>query len=66
VVVDTDATGKQLLQNGDLRKRVTIVPLNKIQTRTIPDRVQQMARRLVSFFFLFSFLDSHLAGELSK
>jgi structural maintenance of chromosome 2 len=66
VVVDTDATGKQLLQNGDLRKRVTIVPLNKIQTRTIPDRVQQTARRLVSFFFLFSFLDSHLAGELSK
>jgi structural maintenance of chromosome 2 len=51
VVVDTDATGKQLLQNGDLRKRVTIIPLNKIQTRTVPDRAQQVARRLVSSFF---------------
>ncbi|KAK3162761.1 hypothetical protein QOZ80_1BG0093410 [Eleusine coracana subsp. coracana] len=47
VVVDTDATGKQLLQNGDLRRRVTIIPLNKIQTKMIPDRVQQAARRLV-------------------
>ncbi|GJM92159.1 hypothetical protein PR202_ga08594 [Eleusine coracana subsp. coracana] len=47
VVVDTDATGKQLLQNGDLRRRVTIILLNKIQTKMIPDRVQQAARRLV-------------------
>ena len=30
VVVDTGATGTQLLQNGKLRKRVTIIPLNKI------------------------------------
>lgn len=30
VVVDTEATGTQLLQNGKLRKRVTIIPLNKI------------------------------------
>ncbi|CAD6228646.1 unnamed protein product [Miscanthus lutarioriparius] len=47
VVVDTEETGKQLLKNGDLRSRVTIIPLNKIQTYTIPDRVQQAARRLV-------------------
>ncbi|KAB8349829.1 hypothetical protein FH972_023842 [Carpinus fangiana] len=30
VVVDTAETGSQLLQNGKLKKRVTIVPLNKI------------------------------------
>ncbi|PGH17843.1 hypothetical protein AJ80_04666 [Polytolypa hystricis UAMH7299] len=30
VVVDTAETGTSLLQNGKLRKRVTIIPLNKI------------------------------------
>ncbi|KAK4231411.1 putative structural maintenance of chromosomes protein 2 [Podospora fimiseda] len=30
VVVDTQVTGTQLLQGGKLRKRVTIIPLNKI------------------------------------
>ncbi|RSM00965.1 hypothetical protein CEP52_008809 [Fusarium oligoseptatum] len=30
VVVDTEVTGTQLLQRGKLRKRVTIIPLNKI------------------------------------
>ncbi|KAJ6934872.1 hypothetical protein NC651_009764 [Populus alba x Populus x berolinensis] len=47
VVVDTESTGKQLLQNGDLRRRVTIIPLNKIQPHTVPIRVQQAAVRLV-------------------
>ncbi|KAH8680894.1 SMC2-like protein [Xylariales sp. PMI_506] len=30
VVVDSEVTGTQLLQGGKLRKRVTIIPLNKI------------------------------------
>ncbi|KAK4450073.1 SMC2-like protein [Podospora aff. communis PSN243] len=30
VVVDTEVTGTQLLKDGKLRKRVTIIPLNKI------------------------------------
>ncbi|XP_022736183.1 structural maintenance of chromosomes protein 2-1-like isoform X4 [Durio zibethinus] len=47
VVVDSENTGKQLLQNGDLRRRVTIIPLNKIQPNTVPPRVQQAAIRLV-------------------
>ncbi|KAG5228563.1 structural maintenance of chromosomes protein [Salix suchowensis] len=47
VVVDTESTGKQILQNGDLRRRVTIVPLNKIQSHTVHPRVQQAAVRLV-------------------
>ena len=30
VVVDTEVTGKALLSKGQLQKRVTIIPLNKI------------------------------------
>ena len=30
VVVDSTETGTQLLQNGKLRKRITVIPLNKI------------------------------------
>ncbi|XP_057456951.1 structural maintenance of chromosomes protein 2-1-like [Lotus japonicus] len=47
VVVDTESTGKQLLQNGGLKRRVTIIPLNKIQSSVVPSRVQQVAARLV-------------------
>ncbi|CAN6616676.1 structural maintenance of chromosomes protein 2 [Trichomonascus vanleenenianus] len=32
VVVDTDATAAQLLQKGQLRRRVTIIPLNQIKS----------------------------------
>lgn len=32
VVVDTAETGTQLLQNGKLKKRVTIIPLNKVSS----------------------------------
>ncbi|KAM3340612.1 structural maintenance of chromosomes protein 2-1 isoform X1 [Capsicum galapagoense] len=47
IVVDTEDTGKQLLQKGGLRKRVTIIPLNKIQTRPVPPRHQNAAAKLV-------------------
>ena len=30
VVVENEKVGKELLQNGKLKKRVTIIPLNKI------------------------------------
>ncbi|KAK5110403.1 hypothetical protein LTR85_001267 [Meristemomyces frigidus] len=40
VVVDSAETGTQLLQNGKLRRRVTIVPLDKIAASKAPaDRV---------------------------
>lgn len=35
VVVETEQVGKELLQNGRLKKRVTIIPLNKIDRSTI-------------------------------
>eukprot|EP00329_Picozoa_sp_Boothbay-MS584-11_P002206 22131_6 len=38
VVVDSEQTGKLLLKSGKLKRRVTIIPLNKIDTRgVIPD-----------------------------
>lgn len=41
VVVDSSETGTQLLQNGKLRKRVTIIPLNKISAfRASADKIR--------------------------
>jgi structural maintenance of chromosome 2 len=34
LVVDTETTGKALLANGQLKQRVTIIPLNRMQSRT--------------------------------
>lgn len=39
VVVENVDVGKQLLQNGRLKKRVTIIPLNKINARTLSNQV---------------------------
>ena len=39
VVVDTEVTGSQLLDKGKLKKRVTIIPLNKIQVHKAPEKV---------------------------
>ena len=48
VVVDTEQTGKNLLKNGDLRRRYTIIPLNKISARPIDQNVVRRAEKLVS------------------
>ena len=42
VVVDTDRTAKSLLKNGKLKKRVTIIPLNKV-TSNMPSKEVQSA-----------------------
>ncbi|KAF5805595.1 putative transcription factor bZIP family [Helianthus annuus] len=47
VVLDTENTGKLLLQNGDLRRRMTFIPLNKIQSHPVPPYVQKDAANLV-------------------
>ncbi|EPS38793.1 hypothetical protein H072_7458 [Dactylellina haptotyla CBS 200.50] len=45
VVVDSEVTGAQLLERGRLRKRVTIIPLNKIHaSQAAPERVQSAHR----------------------
>ena len=38
VVVDSDATSKALIAKGQLRQRVTIIPLNRVNARTASDR----------------------------
>ena len=46
VVVDSSDTGKQLLENGKLRRRVTIVPLDKIDARRAPADKVKAAQKL--------------------
>ncbi len=47
MVVDTEETGKLLLERSGLKKRVTIIPLNKISTKTVSEAAVSKARRLV-------------------
>jgi structural maintenance of chromosome 2 len=47
VVVDSAETGTQLLQNGKLRKRVTIIPLNKISAFKASAEKVSAAHKLV-------------------
>ncbi|ACO66004.1 condensin complex component [Micromonas commoda] len=46
VVVDTEVTGKALLSKGQLQKRVTIIPLNKIDARTCSNSQCAAAERV--------------------
>lgn len=46
VVVDTEETAKALLSRGQLRQRVTIIPLNKIDSRVCPDGAVRAAQQL--------------------
>ena len=45
--METEVVGKKLLQNGQLARRVTIIPLNKINGRSIDDRTANYAANLV-------------------
>ncbi|CAB1439928.1 unnamed protein product [Pleuronectes platessa] len=47
IVVDTEVTGKKLLEKGELQRRYTIIPLNKISAKTLQDRVVSSAKNLV-------------------
>src|ERR1700722_14325515 len=40
VVVEDELAGKELLQNGKLKKRVTIIPLNKINAFKMSTQVR--------------------------
>ncbi|KAL3152148.1 hypothetical protein ABBQ32_001245 [Trebouxia sp. C0010 RCD-2024] len=46
VVVDSDATAKALLSNGQLRNRVTIIPLNKVKPHVAAASVTAAAKRV--------------------
>lgn len=47
MVVDTDQTGKLILERGELKRKVTIIPMNQIRAYTINDKAVQAARKLV-------------------
>uniref|UniRef100_A0A667X7R3 Structural maintenance of chromosomes protein n=1 Tax=Myripristis murdjan TaxID=586833 RepID=A0A667X7R3_9TELE len=47
IVVDTEVTGKKLLEKGELKRRYTIIPLNKISARTLNQNVVATAKSLV-------------------
>ncbi|XP_070521622.1 structural maintenance of chromosomes protein 2 isoform X2 [Cardiocondyla obscurior] len=38
VIVDTDTTSKKLLQHGQLQQRVTIIPLNRMSSRSMDQK----------------------------
>lgn len=48
VVVDEAITGKALLERGKLERRVTIIPLDKIQSRQIPESSCRKANEIAS------------------
>jgi len=39
VVVEDEKVGKDILAHGQLKKRVTLIPLNKISARTLSNKV---------------------------
>lgn len=46
VVVSTEAVGKELIQHGELKKRYTIIPLNKIHYSTYSEERLSLAKKV--------------------
>ena len=47
LVVEDEATGKELLSKGQLKRRVTIIPLNKIEASTLSEGTLKAAAKAV-------------------
>jgi structural maintenance of chromosome 2 len=43
IVVEDEQVGKDLIKNGQLRKRITIIPLNKITAYKLPAKVRKFS-----------------------
>jgi structural maintenance of chromosome 2 len=56
LVVDTDVTGKLLLQHGELKRKITIIPMNQIRPRVIDSNVVRIAKDLVGSENVFTAL----------
>ena len=54
VVVDTDQTGKILLESGSLKRKVTIIPMNKIKPNVVSERVVKAAKEIVGHDLVFN------------
>ncbi|XP_009633524.1 structural maintenance of chromosomes protein 2 [Egretta garzetta] len=46
IIVDTEVTGKKLLEKGELKRRYTIIPLNKISARCVGEDIVKLAQTL--------------------
>lgn len=46
VITDTDVTGKLLLERGELQRRTTMIPMNKIKTYTMDQRIINLAKEV--------------------
>ncbi|NXF41408.1 SMC2 protein, partial [Nyctibius bracteatus] len=46
IIVDTEVTGKKLLEKGELKRRYTIIPLNKISARCVGEDTVKLAQTL--------------------
>ena len=55
VIVDTEVTGKKILQKGELKRRYTFIPLNKISARSIDNQIVRRAEQLVYITCLILF-----------
>ncbi|KAJ8305459.1 hypothetical protein KUTeg_016004 [Tegillarca granosa] len=53
VVVQTEVTGKKILQKGELKRRYTFIPLNKISARSINPDVVKKAESLAAMEYVF-------------
>ncbi|POI34512.1 hypothetical protein CIB84_001736 [Bambusicola thoracicus] len=47
IVVDSEATGKKILEKGQLKNRYTIIPLNKISAKCIGHEIISLAKNLI-------------------
>mmetsp|Transcript_716 Transcript_716/g.1237 ORF Transcript_716/g.1237 Transcript_716/m.1237 type:complete len:1207 (+) Transcript_716:61-3681(+) len=47
VIVDNEETGKALLEKGQLRRRVTIIPLNKVSDYSMSPQVVRQAKTII-------------------
>ncbi|NXM36359.1 SMC2 protein, partial [Oxyruncus cristatus] len=47
IIVNTEVTGKKLLEMGELKRRYTIIPLNKISARCVQPETVKLAQSLV-------------------
>ncbi|XP_068966367.1 structural maintenance of chromosomes protein 2 [Bombus flavifrons] len=46
VIVDTETTSKKILQHGQLQRRVTIIPLNKVNGRPMDNQLINLAQKI--------------------
>ncbi|XP_061874312.1 structural maintenance of chromosomes protein 2 [Colius striatus] len=46
IIVDTEVTGKKILEKGGLKRQYTIIPLNKISARCVAHEIIKLAQSL--------------------